>query len=117
TCPRITSSTSDGSMPARSTAAWIAMAPRSGAVNGARPPRNRPIGVRAALTITAVRDGSNCFAFMFPSPSVGKSDGGENLDRLQHDVLPFVPGVAPRGRRVVCEDQQPPLGRRLRENL
>ena len=37
------------------TAARIAIAPSSGAESGARPPRNRPIGVLAAETITGCR--------------------------------------------------------------
>src|SRR5437867_3085544 len=39
-------------MPVRSGAARIANAPSFGAASGARPPRNAPIGVRAAPTIT-----------------------------------------------------------------
>src|SRR5439155_8409642 len=39
-------------MPDRSRAARIAMAPSFGAASGASPPRNAPIGVRAAPTIT-----------------------------------------------------------------
>src|ERR1041385_3496213 len=46
-------------MPARVTAALMATAPSSGADNGARPPRNLPIGVRAAETITGSREGSD----------------------------------------------------------
>src|ERR1041385_5257984 len=46
-------------MPARVTAALVATAPCSGADNGARPPRNLPIGVRAAETITGSREGSD----------------------------------------------------------
>src|SRR5581483_2799197 len=53
TLPKITSEMSDASTPARSTAARIAAAPSWGAVSGARPPRKRPIGVRAAERMTA----------------------------------------------------------------
>src|SRR5690554_4746926 len=58
TLPRITSSMSEASMRLRSSAARIAIAPSSGALRPESPPRKRPIGVRAAPTITAVRCGS-----------------------------------------------------------
>ena len=48
TWPMIASSTRSGAMPARSTAARMAMAPRSVAGTVERPPPNLPIGVRAA---------------------------------------------------------------------
>src|SRR6478609_452978 len=54
----ITSSIAEMSIPERLTASRIATAPSSGAVSGARPPRNLPIGVRAAATITGCRDES-----------------------------------------------------------
>src|SRR6185437_3897214 len=52
TQPKIVLSTSAGLMPARSTAALIATAPRSLAASGAKSPWNPPIGVRAAPTMT-----------------------------------------------------------------
>src|SRR5512139_962811 len=52
TLPMITSSTSAGAMPARSTAALIATAPRSLAASDAKSPAKPPIGVRAAPTMT-----------------------------------------------------------------
>ena len=52
TLPMITSSTSVGAMPARSTAALIATAPRSLAVSDAKSPMKPPIGVLAAPTMT-----------------------------------------------------------------
>ena len=55
TWPMITSPISAGSILALAIAARIATAPSSGAVSGASPPRKRPIGVRAAETITGVR--------------------------------------------------------------
>ncbi len=58
TFPRMTSPSSAASIPARSMAARIARAPSSVAERGLRPPRKRPMGVRAAETITAVRAGS-----------------------------------------------------------
>ena len=48
----MTSSTCSGAMPARSTAARIAMAPRSEPGMSRNAPPRRPIGVRAPLTIT-----------------------------------------------------------------
>ena len=51
TLPIQTSSTWEGSMPARRTAAPIAAAPSCGAVSDARPPRNEPMGVRAMLAM------------------------------------------------------------------
>src|SRR5262252_130492 len=56
TLPMITSSIACASTPERCTAARIAVAPSSGAVSGARPPRNLPIGVRTAETMTGWRD-------------------------------------------------------------
>ncbi len=52
TLPMITSPTSPGLIPARSIAALIATAPRSLAASDAKSPRNAPIGVRAAPTMT-----------------------------------------------------------------
>src|SRR5574338_178783 len=48
TCPISTSSTRSGAMPARSTAARMAVAPSSVAGTVERPPPNLPMGVRAA---------------------------------------------------------------------
>src|SRR5678815_4280948 len=56
TFPMITSSMAERSIPERFTASRMATAPSSGAVSGARPPRNFPIGVRAAETMTGCRD-------------------------------------------------------------
>ena len=55
TLPMMTSCRSPASIPARSTAARMATAPSSGADSGDSPPRKRPMGVRAAETMTAVR--------------------------------------------------------------
>ncbi len=52
TQPKIVLSTSSGRMPARSTAALIAAAPRSLAASGDKSPWKPPIGVRAAPTMT-----------------------------------------------------------------
>src|SRR5581483_2951648 len=49
------SSTISGSMPARRTASRTTMAPSWGAVNPLRRPRNLPVGVRTALTMTDSR--------------------------------------------------------------
>src|SRR5262245_61509830 len=49
------SSTTAASMPARRTASRTTIAPRSGALKSFSPPRNLPVGVRTALTITASR--------------------------------------------------------------
>jgi hypothetical protein len=58
TFPMITSSMSSGPTPERSTAVRTEMAPSSVAERGESPPRKRPIGVRTALTMTAVVFGS-----------------------------------------------------------
>src|SRR5262245_60966652 len=55
TLPRMHSSTISGSMPARRTASRTTIAPSSGAVNPFSTPRNLPVGVRTALTITDSR--------------------------------------------------------------
>jgi hypothetical protein len=47
---------SSSDTPARRTASRIAMPPSSGADSGESPPRNRPIGVRTADTMTGIRD-------------------------------------------------------------
>src|ERR687896_2057598 len=56
TLPITTSSTSAAGTRARSSAARIAIAPSSGAASDDRAPRYFPIGVRAAPTITGVRE-------------------------------------------------------------
>jgi hypothetical protein len=58
TLPMMTSSMSPASMPARSTAARIAMPPQLRRAQRREPAQKRPMGVRAPLTITAVRRGS-----------------------------------------------------------
>src|SRR5262245_22048314 len=55
TLPMMHSSTIPGSMPARRTASRTTIAPSSGAVNPLSTPRNLPVGVRTALTITDSR--------------------------------------------------------------
>src|SRR5205814_3017166 len=52
----MTSETRPGSMPARSSAALMAMAPRSWAGVVAKAPLKLPTGVRAALTMTTSSD-------------------------------------------------------------
>src|SRR6478672_9540734 len=52
TLPMMHSSTTAGSMPARRTASATTSAPSCGAVNPFREPRNFPVPVRTALTIT-----------------------------------------------------------------
>src|SRR6476659_7330569 len=52
TLPMMHSSTMAGSMPARRTASATTRAPNCGAVNPFRDPRNFPVPVRSALTIT-----------------------------------------------------------------
>src|SRR6188768_2380220 len=59
TLPMITSPTSAGAMPARSTAARIAAAPSSDAGTFLKSPWNAPIAVRAAPTMTT---GSSCIS-------------------------------------------------------
>jgi hypothetical protein len=55
TLPRMHSSTWAGSTPARATASRTAIAPSSGADSDFSAPRNRPVGVRTALRMTASR--------------------------------------------------------------
>src|SRR3954468_18225277 len=55
TLPMMHSSTLAGSMPARATASRTAIAPSSVAVKSFRAPRNLPVGVRTAETITLWR--------------------------------------------------------------
>src|SRR6188508_759092 len=55
TLPMMHSSTAAGSMPARRTASRTAIAPSCGAVKSFRDPRNLPVAVRAAATMTASR--------------------------------------------------------------
>ena len=54
TWPRMTSETSPGCTPARSSAALMAILPSSGAGRLASEPLNEPTGVRAALAMTMV---------------------------------------------------------------
>src|SRR3954471_22337645 len=54
TCPMTTWPTCSGSTPARSSAAWMAMAPSSVASMDERPPPILPMGVRAAPRITVL---------------------------------------------------------------
>src|SRR5215211_2719869 len=67
TQPMITSSTSPGSIPDRSTSARSATAPRSTACTPANPPLRRPTGVRTAPTTTGSSPGS-CVRMSCPSP-------------------------------------------------
>jgi len=55
TLPMMHSSTDAGSIPARRTASRTTIAPSCGAVNSFRDPRNFPIGVRTAETMTTSR--------------------------------------------------------------
>ena len=63
TWPITTCSTCSGSTSARSSAAWIAMPPRSVASREARPPPSLPIGVRAAPRITVLGIGTRSLRF------------------------------------------------------
>ena len=63
--PMTTSSTMSGEMLARSRAALIAAAPRSGAATSLNDPPNLPIGVLAPLMITAFS-----IAFLLAEPAV-----------------------------------------------
>ena len=55
TLPMMHSSTIAGSMPARRTASATTSAPNCGAVKSFSAPRNFPVGVRTALTMTEFR--------------------------------------------------------------
>src|SRR5881275_1640176 len=67
TWPMITSSTSSSGTFERLSASRMAMAPSSGALSDESAPRNLPIGVRAAPTMTGVRDLSGMIE-VNPSP-------------------------------------------------
>ena len=58
TLPMMHSSTAAGSMPARRTASRTTSAPRSVALKSFSAPRNLPVGVRTALTMTDSRMGN-----------------------------------------------------------
>ena len=64
TLPMMTSAMSCASIPDRATASRRAMAPSSGAESDARAPRNLPMGVRTALTITGVVRGSRAISII-----------------------------------------------------
>src|SRR5687768_14456955 len=78
----ITSCTSPGATPERFRASRMAMPPSSGALNEERAPRNFPIGVRAAPTMTGVRDLSDIAGLSAESRAdkqVNGSLGGESV--------------------------------------
>src|SRR5918993_5388065 len=66
TLPMMHSSTIAGSIPARRTASRTTIAPSCGAVNSLREPRNLPVGVRTAETITASRMDGQPFHHVIP---------------------------------------------------
>ena len=70
----MTSETRPGSMPARSSAALMAMAPRSWAGVVANAPLKLPTGVRAALTMTTSSDMDISCGLRFLDG--GRPDGG-----------------------------------------
>src|SRR5258706_9773556 len=69
TWPMITSCTSAAGTLDRLSAARMATAPSSGALNGERAPRNLPMGVRAAPTITRMRDLSGMITSLIRLPT------------------------------------------------
>src|SRR5437016_2413444 len=93
-------------MPARRTASRIAIAPSSGAVSEDRPPRNLPIGVLVAATITGIRDLSDI-------PKNNHSDYGLTADSGRTaDCGFFGPRLRPSAsghRRPVLRYQRPLL--------
>src|SRR6476659_8295999 len=78
TLPMMTSWTSPAGTPDRSNAAVMATAPSSGAESGASEPRNFPIGVLAAATMTGVRFGSDMRGNVIRDPS-GVRVGSESV--------------------------------------
>src|SRR6266699_3726078 len=82
----ITSDTRAGSMPARSSAALMAIAPRSWAGMVANAPLKLPTGVRAALTMTTSSDMDISF----------------DVPRLDVLGLRFLDGGRPDGGPVSC---------------
>src|SRR5579859_998883 len=54
TLPIITSSSASGAIPARRTTSFITIAPSCGAVKLESPPKNFPVGMRTAATMTGV---------------------------------------------------------------
>src|SRR3990172_3135134 len=97
TCPMITSSMSFASTPARLTASRMAIAPSLGAVNDASAPRNLPIGVRVAETMTAVRDASMLYPLGRERPTGDLGLQQRHKRVLRHDVL-FLAGPADANR-------------------
>src|SRR5437763_1609024 len=84
----ITSCTSFAETPERSSAARMAAAPRSGALSDESAPRNLPIGVRAAETMTGVREASAMSlssgrAWSMHRPGIPKAN-----ERLANDQAP-----------------------------
>ena len=95
--PMTTSSTASGAMLARSTAALIAAAPRSGADMSLNAPPNLPTGVRAPLTITA-----SCIA---PLPVLLVSYG-HRLTRPTRLIPPTTRPAAVRELYVIAQFDQ-----------
>src|SRR6266513_123375 len=85
TWPIMTSWTSSAGTFERLSASRMAMAPSSGALNAERAPRNFPIGVLAAPTITGVRDLSDIVTSLIELPSlkVNRRRKGTHMNELR----------------------------------
>ncbi len=112
TLPMMTSSTSAVSIPDRSAAARTAMAPSSGAERGDRPPRKRPIGVRAPpRRMTAVRDASLMCLESFGSATRSARSRGEGAaERGESACQDTQKGRAGHGSRAGPATRGPPPG-------
>ncbi len=75
TLPMKHSSTWSGATPARTSASRMAIAPSSGALSDFSAPRNLPVGVRAALRMTAFCHCEVLLTYVGPSFSSGIADG------------------------------------------
>src|SRR5579859_7649014 len=93
----ITSETRAGSMPARSSAALMAMAPRSWAGMVANAPLKLPTGVRAALTMTTSSDMDISWVWVLGRGFLGlkpwDSDGGRPDGRASLSPYPVNLGL------------------------
>src|ERR1700694_1449429 len=100
----ITSETRAGSMPARSSAALMAMAPRSWAGMVANAPLKLPTGVRAALTMTTSSDMDISFDVLWLEVVFegGRPGGGAGSSLFLLTYLPHVnrPGAKIPPRRI-----------------
>ena len=87
----MTSCTSLAGIPDLTSAALMAVAPSSGADTVARAPRNLPIGVRAAATMTGMRELSAMRESYRSAPDGTTTPSEASLPRARHGVSTFAP--------------------------